>query len=107
MAVHIPCVFRTVTGRSGAVIFAIGYCPERSVRAADEFLGQLPSLPIRLMAPDEDAIVAAAKLKSTRRISYAGAFAAALAKEHDAALITGDTELRDMGDVLAIEWIGL
>lgn len=79
---------------------------KRSGLAADEFLARLPSLPIRLVLPDGNAIGTAAKLKSTHRISYADGFAAALATEHDAALITGDPELRDMGDVLAIEWIG-
>jgi len=57
--------------------------------------------------PDEGSIIAAARLKSLRRISYADGFAAALAQKEDAALITGDPELRGMSDVLEIEWIGL
>ena len=73
---------------------------------ADEFLARLPSLPIRLVKPDEGAIIAAAKLKSTYRISYADAFAAALAQKEDAALITGDPELKGMSERLEIEWIG-
>jgi predicted nucleic acid-binding protein len=77
-----------------------------SRRAADEFLVRLPSLPIRLVVPDEASIVAAARLKSTRKISYADGFAAALAQRENAALMTGDPELREMGDVLAIDWIG-
>src|ERR1035438_3160095 len=36
-------------------------------RVADEFLLRLPSLPIGLVEPDEHAIIAAAKLKSTPR----------------------------------------
>src|SRR5258708_17313284 len=46
-------------------------------RVADEFLTRLPSLPLRLVLPDEEAVIAAAKLKSVRRLSYADAFAAA------------------------------
>jgi len=74
---------------------------------ADEFLIRLPSLPIRLVKPDEGAVIAAARLKSSRRISYADGFAAALAQKEDAALITGDAELRGLSDVIEIEWIGL
>jgi predicted nucleic acid-binding protein len=73
---------------------------------ADEFLTRLPSLPIRLVRPDEGAIIAAARLKSRHKISYADAFAAALAQKEDAALITGDPELKGLGELLEIEWIG-
>ena len=55
---------------------------------AEEFLRRLPSLPIRLVRPSEEDIIAAAKLKSTRRISYADGFAAALAQSEGAALVT-------------------
>jgi len=73
---------------------------------AEEFLARLPSLPIRLMVPNEEDIIAAARLKATRRLAYADAFAAALTQRENATLITGDPELRDMTDVLRVEWIG-
>jgi len=73
---------------------------------AEEFLRRLPSLPIRVVLPDEEGIIAAAKLKSTRKISYSDGFAAALAIKETAALITGDPELREMADVLTVDWIG-
>jgi len=44
--------------------------------------------------PDEDGIISAARLKSTRRISYADDFAAALAQKESAAPVTGDPELK-------------
>ncbi|MBL8228260.1 MAG: hypothetical protein JNL98_07275 [Bryobacterales bacterium] len=47
---------------------------------AEEFLKRLPSLPIRLVLPAEEDIIAVAKLKARRRISYADGFAAALAR---------------------------
>jgi predicted nucleic acid-binding protein len=75
-------------------------------KTAEIFLTRLPSLPIRLVLPEEEEIVAAAKLKSTYRISYADAFAAALAVKENAALITGDPEMRDFAGVLTVEWIG-
>ena len=79
---------------------------KHDAKVADEFLKRAPSLPIRLVIPDEDAIISAARLKSTRRISYADGFAAALAQKESAALITGDPELKRMSDMLLIEWIG-
>lgn len=75
-------------------------------KAAEDFLTRLPSLPIRLVAPEEDDVIAAAKLKSAHRLSYADAFAAALAMKENAAVITGDPEIRDLGGVVTVEWIG-
>ena len=63
-------------------------------------------MPIRVVLPEEEDIIAAAKLKSARKISYADGFAAALAAEESAALIAGDPELRAMADGIIIEWIG-
>jgi uncharacterized protein len=79
---------------------------KHNAKPAEEFLTRLPSLPIQVVLPDEQDIVAAAKLKSARKISYADGFAAALAEKETAALITGDPELGEMADVLTIEWIG-
>ena len=80
--------------------------PKVDAAKAEEFLKRLPSLPLRLVAPQPDDFIEAARLKSTRRISYADAFAAALARSETAALVTGDPELRDLADVVTIEWIG-
>ena len=55
--------------------------------------------------PDLIFRTAAARLKSTRRISYADGFAAALAKRERASLFTGDPELRAMADVVTVEWL--
>ena len=52
-------------------------------KAAEEFLTRLPSLPIRLVLPEEEDIIAAARLKSAHRLSYADAFAAALPRKHE------------------------
>jgi predicted nucleic acid-binding protein len=57
---------------------------KHSQQAAKEFLSLLPTLPLRLVLPDEDAVIEAARLKSTRRLSYADSFAAALARQEKA-----------------------
>src|SRR5258708_2472329 len=59
---------------------------KNDAKTAEEFLLRLPSLPIRLVLPDEEDIIAAAKLKSGYRISYADAFAAALGMKENAAV---------------------
>ena len=74
--------------------------------AADDFLNRLPSLPLRLVVPEQEDFIAAAKLKASRRISYADGFAAALTISQGGTLVTGDPELAAMADVLAVEWIG-
>jgi len=75
-------------------------------KAAEDFLNRLPSLPLRLVVPEPEDFIAAAKLKATRRISYADGFAAALAIGQGGTLVTGDPELAAMSDVLTVEWIG-
>jgi predicted nucleic acid-binding protein len=79
---------------------------KHDAKTADEFLIRLPSLPIRFVLPEEEDIIAAAKLNSVYRISYADAFAAALGMKENATVITGDPELRDLAGVLTVEWIG-
>ena len=73
-------------------------------RAAD-FLKRLPSLPIRLVLPDEDGILAAADVKAGHPVSYSDAFAIALAQSEKASVITGDDEIRQCG-VVPVDWLG-
>jgi predicted nucleic acid-binding protein len=73
---------------------------------AAEFQERLPSLPVRLVLPDSAAVWSAAELKARYRISYADAFAAALARKENAALVTGDPELRALAEIVSVEWIG-
>ena len=54
------------------------------------------------LAVSDDRVLAAARLKATCRLSYAGAFAAAAAAEMDATLLTGDHELVSQRDKLGI-----
>jgi predicted nucleic acid-binding protein len=47
----------------------------------------------------------AAIYKATRRLSYADAFAAALAKIRNAELVTGDHEFKVLEDEIKIDWL--
>jgi predicted nucleic acid-binding protein len=73
---------------------------------AEEFLERLPSIPLRLMVPDENEVIAAARPKARYRLSYADALAAALAQAFGANLMTGEPELRALTDCIPIDWIG-
>ena len=62
------------------------------------------TLPITIEVPNIEDIWSAAGLKGRFAISYADAFAAALAQKHNCPLITGDPEFRTVSD-LRVEWL--
>lgn len=76
-----------------------------SLEVAEEFLTRLPSLPIRVILPDRDGIVAAARIKAANAVAFGDAFALALAQGWNASVITGDTEIRRCG-LAPVDWVG-
>lgn len=72
---------------------------------AEKFLKRLPSMPIRLVLPDEDDIIAAARIKAAHSIAFGDAFAIALAHAEHASVITGDDEIRRCG-LVPVNWVG-
>ncbi len=72
---------------------------------ADSWRRSSATLPITIEVPTADEIWEAAALKGQYRISYADAFAAALAQKYHCPLITGDPEFRSLPD-LQLDWIG-
>lgn len=72
---------------------------------ADEFLARLPSLPIRTVLPDEESIMAAARIKAAHRVAFGDAFAIALAQSEQASVITGDDEIRQCA-LVPVDWLG-
>jgi predicted nucleic acid-binding protein len=76
-----------------------------SVAVAEEFLSRLPSLPIRIVLPDEDGIMAAARIKAAHPVAFGDAFAIALAQAEQASVITGDDEIRQCA-IVPVDWIG-
>lgn len=64
---------------------------------------------VKSISASDELVMVAALLKARHSISYADAFAAATALSLDAALVTGDPELREMcvhEPALKIDWIG-
>lgn len=73
--------------------------------AADSAIGLMQSLGIEFIAVDWLTTQIAARYKAKGGISYAHCFAAALAKQSKAALITGDREFKQLEKEIEIIWL--
>jgi predicted nucleic acid-binding protein len=71
----------------------------------DEIARELPALPIEFHPATRALADTAADFKARHKLSIADAFAAALAKERKAELITGDPEFKALGKEIKIGWL--
>jgi predicted nucleic acid-binding protein len=74
-------------------------------KRAEEMLKDLRQLPIILDLVSEARILAAARIKSQYALSYADAFAVALAHELRAQVVTGDPEFKNVDSIVNIMWL--
>ncbi len=72
----------------------------------DEIVGELPALPIEFHPASRALAEAAADFKARHKMSLANAFAAALAKEQKAELVTSDPEFKALAKEIKIVWLG-
>jgi predicted nucleic acid-binding protein len=72
---------------------------------AAEVIEKVHSLPVLITDVDEERVLGAAHIKANHIISYADAFAAALAKELDAPVVTGDPEFEKVEPVVQVFWL--
>ncbi len=70
-----------------------------------EVARDLPTLPIEFHPANRDLADLAADFKARHKISLADAFAAALAKEKKAELVTGDPEFKSLEKEVKIVWL--
>jgi PIN domain nuclease of toxin-antitoxin system len=70
-----------------------------------EIASQLPALPLRFHPASRSLAEAAGDFKSRFKMSLADAFAASLAKELKAELVTGDPEFKPLEKELKIKWL--
>lgn len=73
-------------------------------RLAD-WLGTLESLPLTVVDVTRARVYAAAHLKAHQPMAYGDTFAATLAEELDATLLTGDPEFQKVSDRVRIQWL--
>ena len=78
---------------------------EVSVEEANASVKSLRDLRIQFENADWTLTQEAARLKSLNKISYADAFAAALAKMKKADLVTGDNEFKPLDGEIKISWL--
>lgn len=71
----------------------------------DEVARELPALPLEFHSANRALADLAADFKARYKLSLADAFAAALAKEHKAELITGDPEFKPLEKEIKIVWL--
>lgn len=71
----------------------------------DEIARDLPTLPIEFHPITRDLADSAADFKARHRLSLADAFAAALAKQKKAALVTGDSEFKQLEKEIKVVWL--
>lgn len=71
----------------------------------EEIARELPALPIEFHSASRSLADAAADLKARYKLSLADAFAAALAKEKKAQLVTGDQEFQALDKEIKIGWL--
>jgi ribonuclease VapC len=72
---------------------------------AQAVLNDLRSFSITFYEATEERVLAAAWLKAQYPISYADAFAASLAQELGASLVTGDPEFKTIKQNLSLVWL--
>jgi predicted nucleic acid-binding protein len=78
---------------------------EVSEAEAERSIVELQDLGIKLIDADWKLTREAAYFKSKYRMSYADCFAAALAKEKKAHLITGDKEFKQVEQEVSVMWV--
>ncbi len=77
----------------------------RGTTAARAAIALLDLLGIRIVDANRQLTFAAAHIKAGHALSYADAFATALAQDLNAVLITGDPEFRSVESLVRVEWL--
>jgi predicted nucleic acid-binding protein len=85
----------------GEVYYRVG--KTKNAKEAESTLVDLRLLPMEILSATDDIVLAAARLKMAHAISYADAFAAVIAIQKDAILLTGDPELLNLKKILRVE----
>jgi predicted nucleic acid-binding protein len=75
------------------------------LKRAELFKETIARYPITIVEADKELTLQAAQYKAYNKISYADAFAAALARLKKAQLVTGDKEFKTLEGEIKINWI--
>jgi len=78
---------------------------ESGIEQAEHAASIIDELPVEVVPADRLLVFAAARLKARYPISYADAFAAAVAKRYGGRVMTGDPEFKAAEPEVAIHWL--
>ena len=81
------------------------YLRDRGIDKAMQSMIAVGPLPIEMQDATQQRALRAAEVKVKYRMYYADAFAAALAIEHKATLVTGDNDFRKLGQSFPVVWL--
>lgn len=79
---------------------------EQGLQQAHQAIGAIDQLPIEVVQADRSLTFEAAHVKAHYAVSYADAFAVALARTRGAKVVTGDPEFRKVRSIVGLEWLG-
>jgi len=85
----------------GEVVYRVGRA--KGEQEAWALLDEIRCLPLTIAPATDERVFAAARLKMRYALSYADAFAAALARELGVTLVTGDPELESLRGEISLE----
>ena len=78
---------------------------EQGLSAAQQVIATIDQWSVSIVEADRKLTLAAAHVKAHHAISYADAFAVALAQSRQATLLTGDPEFRKVENLVTIDWL--
>ena len=78
---------------------------ERGLTEAHKAIAAIEQLPIVVVPADRAQTFAAAHIKAHYKVSFADAFAVALAQESSASVVTGDPEFKEVERLIPILWL--
>lgn len=79
---------------------------ERGLQSAQETIATIDQLPVLVKSTDRSRTLSAAHVKAHHAVSYADAFAIALAREVEGPVVTGDPEFHKVEEIVRVQWIG-
>lgn len=87
----------------GEVVYSVAR--EQGDELANQVIADIDRAPISLIEITRARVAVAARIKSQHRVSYADAFAIALAQEFSATVVTNDPEFRSVQESISILWL--
>lgn len=85
-------------------VYALMLSRYEAERAAGT-MGTIHSLPIQMVDATPPRAMRAAEVKFRYKLHYTDSFAAALAIDHKATLVTSDSDFRSLGNTVSILWL--